>query len=271
MSLQPEIAKHLVSYLSPCDLGRVAQVNKSWRNVIYSNSCWNCNITKLWDVKHESRHEFYTGFDIPSSAHHMGEPTLMCFHDWLSLVKKNMYYTSVPFCILESDDFHMYVSYFHKLWKRLGRPCIHTTHYKWYDVFKGREFLFKMSQADQQRVFYRHCRFVLDRKVIDTNQYRFWLQSHIEYSLAYNYSFNYIIQSMQDVTPKSSHPADIIVAAIKNKEHKRIMYLQQCRDRVIQSFQTSIQKLRIYGKREFDKKDEAMWSELFPLPEKESI
>jgi hypothetical protein len=267
MTLPPEISKHIVSYLSPSDLGRVAQLNKSWRDVVYSNSCWNVN--KLWDVKPESRHEFYTGFDIPSSAHHMGEPTLMCFHDWVSLVKKHMYYTSVPYCVLESDDFSLYVKHFQKLWKRLGRPCIHTHHYKWYDVFRGREFLVKMSPADQQRVFYRHCRFVLDRKVLDTNPYRFWLQSHIEHSIAYNYTFNYIIHSTQDVTPKSSHPADIITAATQNKNHKRLMYLQTCRDTVIQSFQTSIQKLRVYGQKEFDKKDETLWAELFPLPSKE--
>ncbi len=271
MSLPPEIAKRIVSYLSPCDLGRVAQVNKSWRDVSYSTSSWSSCINKLWDVKPESRHEFHTGFDIPSSAHHMGEPTRMCFQDWLSLCKKQMHNNSVPFCVLESDDFSVYVNYMHKLWNRLGRPCIHTHHYKWYDVFRGREFLVKMSHADQQRVFYRHCRFVLDRKVLDTNPYRFWLQSHIEHSLVNNYSLNYNIQSTPDVTPKSSHPADVIAASTQTKNHKRLAHLQQCRNAVIESFQTSIQKLRIYGKKEFNKKIIETWSELIPLPEKEII
>lgn len=265
MAFPGEIVKQIVSYLSPCDLGRVAQLNKGWRQVVYSNSCWNLH--KLWDIKTESRAEFYTGLEIPSFAQHMGEPSLACFHDWLSVLRKSVFHTSVPSCILESDDYGAYVQHFKKLWMLHGRPCIHTTHHKWYDVYRGREFLRKMTPADQQRVFYRHCRFVVERKVVDTNPYRFWLQNHVEFSISTRYSFMNV--ASYDVVPRSDHPADVIAAAVQNKEHARLVYLNKCREAVFQKFETSLQKLRIYSKKEFDKKD-LVWSELFPAGEKEA-
>lgn len=259
MAFPSEITKQIASYLSPHDLGRVAQLNKSWRNLVYSNSCWNLN--KLWDVKHESRGEFYSEFDIPSNARHIGEPTQLCFYDWLT--RSPAFINMVPFCIVESNDFSVYVSYLHKIWKHSGCPCVHTNHYKWYDVFRGREFLVKLSAADQQRVFYRHCNFIIDRKIVDTNPYRFWLQNYNDLTIHTHTPF-------LQYTPRSDHPADIIVAATKNKEYKRISYVHQRREAAIQRFQTSIQKLRIYGKKEFEKKDEE-WSELFPHSEKRGL
>jgi hypothetical protein len=263
MAFPGEIAKQIVGYLSPCDLGRVAQVNKRWKQIVYSNSCWDLH--KLWEVKTDSLTEFYSGLEIPSNARHLGgETTSVCFHDWLSLIRKTMYHTSVPFCILESDDFRIYVNYFRKIWIGLGRPCIHTNHYKWYDVYRGREFLRKLSSADQQRIFYRHCRFVVERKIVDTNPYRFWLQHHIEFSIGYHYP----LMNSHETTAKSDNPVDVIAAALRNKEHKRLLYLNNCREAVFQNFQTSLQKLRIYSKKEFDKKD-LVWSELFPASMKE--
>lgn len=256
MTIPSEIAKQILHYLSPCDLGRAAQVNKKWRDVVYSKNCWNLN--KLWEVKSDSLTEFYSGLEIPSNACHIGEPTPACFCDWSSLVRKSIFHTSVPFCVLESENFDTYLQCIKKLWIRLGRPCIHTNHYKWYDVYRGREFLRKLSPADQQRVFYRHCRFVIEHKIVDTNPYRFWLQQHIESSLGYHYS---LLNSFT-VSPKSDHPADIIAANVRNKEHNRLVYMNKHRETVFEKFHVSLQKLRLYGKREFDKKD-LDWSELF--------
>ena len=79
MTLPGEITKQIVSYLSPQDLGRVAQVNKLWKQIVYSNSCWDLH--KLWEVKPDSSTEFYSGLEIPSNARHLGgEPTSVCFH-----------------------------------------------------------------------------------------------------------------------------------------------------------------------------------------------
>jgi hypothetical protein len=266
MAIPGEMVKQIVSYLSPCDLARVAQLNKIWKQIVYSNSCWDLN--KLWEVKPDSRIEFYSGLEIPSKARHLGgEPTPACFHDWLSLARKSMYHTTVPYCVLELDNFSDYVNYFKKTWISLGRPCIHTNHHKWYDVYRGREFLQKLNAADQQRIFYRHCRFVVERKVVDTNSYRFWIQNHIEFSLSPRYAF---MNAPHETTPRSDHPADVITAAVQNKEHKCLLYLAKCREVVFQNIQTSVQTLRIYGKKEFNKKD-LIWTELFPSSNKEVV
>jgi hypothetical protein len=263
MALPSELTRRIVEYLSPSDLARVAQINTSWRKVVYSNACWNPN--KLWDIKSgDSRHEFYSGLEIPSNARHLGQPTELCFHDWLSLIRKNKYHTSIPFCILESENHLKYIKYYKRLWISLGCPCIHTNHYKWYDVYKGRVYLHKLSPADQQRIFYKHCKFIIERDVLDTNPYRFWLQKHIENSIGYTYArFD-----MSDIQPRSEHPADIIEAKIKTREYKRLQYLSDCRQLIIQKFHTSIQNLRIYGKKEFEKKD-LPWNELFSESTKE--
>jgi hypothetical protein len=259
MALPSELTRRIVEYLSPSDYARVAQVNKSWRQVVYSNTCWDLN--KLWDVKHESRSEFYSGLEIPRYARHLGEPTHLCFHDWLFHITKSRHFTYIPLCVLESDNFELYVKYLQKVWRRLGCPCIHTNHHKWYDVYRGRSYLTKLSHADQQRVFYRLASFTKDRKIVDTNSYRFWLVHHIDKS------HGFLINS-SEILPPSDHPVDIIHAHVKNREHRRLLYLNEFRETLLHQFRSSIQNLRIYGKKEFDKKD-LPWNELFSESTKE--
>jgi hypothetical protein len=70
-----------------------------------------------------------------------------------------------------------------------------------------------------------------------------------------------------ETTPNSSHPADMIASQIRNKEHKRLLYINACREQVFQKYQTSLQKLRIYSKTDFIKKE--TWGDLFIVSEKE--
>lgn len=249
--LPSEVVKQIIQYLSPVDLAKVAQVNKAWNQVVYSDTCWNVN--KLWEIKPGSYDEFYSGIDIPAYARHIGEPTELCFYDWM-LQSKSIH---VPFCVLEIANFDLYIHYFKQLWIRQGKPCIHTTHHKWYDVYRGRAFLQLLDPLDQQRVFYKHCRFTIDREVVDTNSYRFWLIKHLESN-----KHVYVRLTISDIPPSSNHPADIITAKQRIHELKRQQYILDKRQVKVEHFQLSIRNLRPYGKKSFDKKD-LTWSELF--------
>lgn len=258
-----EIVPFIVEFLSPLDMAVVAQVNTSWRDVVYSNACWKRMTEKIWEIKPDSSLEFYHGLEIPSRARHMGEPTELCFADWLFLLVRSNHHTSVPFCILESSDYKDYIHYFKQLWKTLRCPCVHTTHYKWYDVYKGRHYLAKMSPSDQQRVFYRHCKFTTQYENIDTNPYCFWLKTHIRDSLV---GYTYPRTDVADIVPRSNHPADVILAKQKTHENRRLHTLFRHRQSIVEQFETSIAHLRCYGKQCFNKKI-LPWEKLFPPSE----
>jgi hypothetical protein len=264
-SIPSEIVPDIFQYLSPHDLAIVAQVNKTWKHVVYSNTCWKPFCEKLWEIKRDSMFEFYHGLEIPAYARHMGEPSELCFADWLSFILQKQLYSTVPFCVLESSSYGHYLLHFKQVWRRMGRPCIHTTHHKWYDVFRGRKYLSAMSPSDQQRVFYRHCKFTVQHEVMDTNPYCYWLQKHICRSIPFTYSR----VNPSDIPPKSTHPADIIAAQQKTHENKRIYYLNAYRQSVFERFETSIARLRVYGKTQFDKKA-LQWDSLFSNLELES-
>ena len=256
-----ELVPSIIQYLSPRDLAIAAQVNKAWHTVMYSNTCWKHMANKVWDIKPESTLEFYQGLEIPSHARHIGEPTEVCFVDWLSLIIRNKHYTSVPFSILDSD-YKLYIQYFKQLWHKLRCPCIHTTHYKWYDVYRGRKYLSTMSSADQQRVFYRHCKFTVQHEAVDTNPYCFWLNKHIRHSLGFTYAHI----NTAEVPPASDHPADIIAAKQRIHDNLRLHNINTYRQQVISRCEASIAHLRGHAKRSFDKKA-LPWDKLFPCAE----
>lgn len=260
--LPSELVSSIIQYLSPHDIAIAAQVSKAWCNIMYSNTCWKHLVIKLWEMKPESTLEFYHGLEIPSHARHIGEPSEVCFVDWLSMIIRSKHYTSIPFSVLDATDYKVYVQYFKQLWHKLNRPCIHTTHYKWYDVYRGRQYLSTMSSADQQRVFYRHCKFSVENVAMDTNPYCFWLSKHIRHSLG----FAYARFDTSDIRPKSDHPADIIAAKQRTHENRRLHYLNTYRQQVLARCEASIAHLRGHSKRHFDKKS-LPWDELFPCAE----
>jgi hypothetical protein len=121
-----------------------------------------------------------------------------------------------------------------------------------------------MSPSDQQRVFYRHCKFTCQNELVETNPYCFWLHKQIRHSIGFAYS----AIDTSEVRPKSDNPADIIAAKQKTHENRRLHYLNTHRQTVISRFENSISLLRAYGKRSFDKKS-LPWDELFPHTESE--
>jgi hypothetical protein len=254
-SLPPEISQRVLEYLSPCDLARMAQVSKPWKRVIYSNSCWKLH--KYWDYADDLRTRvsdaFYSGLDIPYGTRHIGEPTNVCFHDWLSLImNKHDIGVHIPRHICECDDPVQKVKLYKKLWYHLKCPCIHTTHHKWYDVFKERGELIKLSPPDQQRVFYRYCRLVTDKpETITTNPYVYWLTNHTKHSLHYNYSAYQTLPS----APSSDHPADILAYKRLVRSVKQIQYIATERKKVMDTFLACAKALSIHGKSEFTTKD----------------
>jgi hypothetical protein len=259
MNLPTEIIPFIFHYLSPCDLAVVAQINKTWKDVVYSNNCWKNNVIKLWKIKPDSILEFYHGLEIPSSARHIGEPTQICFIDWMNMLLRSKHYILIPFEVLESIDYKKYIQYFKQLWHKLNRPCIHATHHKWYDVYRGRQYLSTLSPSDQQRVFYRHCQFICRYETVEVNPYCFWLQTQISQS---NF-FDYLSIDTSDIIPRSDHPADIVIAKQKTHENRRLYFINKYCKSIVTRFENSCWRLRVYGKRQFDKKV-LPWGELFP-------
>ncbi len=168
----------------------------------------------------------------------------------MSYIIRTNAHTSLPYCLLDSTNYSDVLHYFKQKWVRSSKPCVHPRHHKWYDVFKGRAHLRNLSAADQQRVFYRHCQFVLDHTVLDTNPYRFWLNNHV--SRAAGFAFEHF--DMEEVRPTSDHPADIVAAKQRTHERRRMKTLKDYRASVLERYTASIASLRKYGKKCFGRR-----------------
>jgi hypothetical protein len=127
----------ITSYLDSKDLATMAQVNTSWKTLVYRNSTWKKH---LWKPKTGSETLWYT--NIPTLARHCGAPRKDCFLSW---AKTTLADSSLG---LKPDALFM-------RWKSLGKPCVHLTHHHMWDVCKATPQLKTMPASESTYYSYR--------------------------------------------------------------------------------------------------------------------
>lgn len=135
LTLPSSAMEHIAGFLDTRDLGKMAQVNSSWKTLVYRNSVWK---KFIWRPKTgaESLFESYT---IPKHARHICVPTQACFLAW------------AKHTIAESSPPEKLYAY----WKACGKPCIIMNHHHMWDVCKATPVLKAMPREEYLYYYYR--------------------------------------------------------------------------------------------------------------------
>ena len=229
-------------------LATMAQTCKAWRPIVYRTSVW-----QTWKPKPQAVEYFYTDMSIPKHSHHNGEPTRLCFFSWATHILKYDILTNIPRAIFAIEDPVKFVDSLYAFWVAHRRPCIHTHHYKWSHVFKGRSALKTLEASEIERIGYRTTEFPTSSS--DSNPYRFWLTSYINSVLP-------IRVSAPPPTPSNS--TDILVALyykIKKTEHDRFAEIGKRQEHYIMKFLLSIRALAPLSNVEFSHNEKMFQSD----------
>ena len=232
-----------MEYMDNPTLATMAQTCKAWRPIVYRTSVW-----QTWKPKPRAVEYFYSDMSIPKHSHHNGEPTRLCFFSWASYILKHNILTNIPRAILALEDPAAFVDALYAFWTVHRRPCIHTHHYKWSHVFKGRSELKTLDASEIERIGYRTTEFPTSSS--DSNPYRFWLTSYI----------NSVIPIRIGAPPLPSNSTDILATLyykIKKTEHDRFAEIGKRQEYYIVKCLQSIHALAPLSNVEFSHNEKA--------------
>jgi hypothetical protein len=246
VSLHADILGMIVTYMDHPSLATMAQTCKAWRHIVYRTSLW-----QTWRPKPRAIEYFYTDMSIPKHSHHCGEPTRLCFFSWATHILKHDILSNVPRTILTIEDSVKFVDTLYLFWAANRRPCIHTNHYKWSHVFKGRAVLKTLEPSEIERIGYRTTEFPTSSS--DSNPYRFWLTSYI----------NSVLPIRTGVPPMPTDSTDILAMLyykLKKIEHERFAEIGRRQEYYILKFLHSIRALAPLSNVEFTHNEKAFQS-----------
>jgi hypothetical protein len=111
--LNKDITLALLEYWTPEDLGKMAQINRGWKTLIYRDEIWN---RFNWNIGTPSRF-----LKITDESHHFGNKQNACFWNWF------LYHYSGS---LDTQPLYMmsYKQQYGK-WLQAGKPCYVLTHH----------------------------------------------------------------------------------------------------------------------------------------------
>ena len=169
--LHSDIMFLLVKYFDAQTWAKLAQVCTTWKKIAYRPSVWQ-NLE--WRPKEAHRHLFLAKHEIPCNARHVGEPTKLCFLGWAQTIHISRIHNNLPRQILTEADPVKKMAALHRIWQKT-KPCIHTGHHIWTDVFKGRAFLHDLTQAEVERLYYR----LVEQHTSGTNAYHVYIDNRV--------------------------------------------------------------------------------------------
>ena len=237
VTLHADIIENIIAYMDHSTLATMAQTCKAWRPIVYRTSVW-----QTWKPKPQAVEYFYTDMSIPKHSHHNGEPTRLCFFSWATHILKYDILTNIPRAIFAIEDPVKFVDSLYAFWVAHRRPCIHTHHYKWSHVFKGRSALKTLEASEIERIGYRTTEFPTSSS--DSNPYRFWLTSYI----------NSVLPIRVSAPPSLTNSTDILATLyykIKKIEHDRFAEIGKRQEYYILKFLHSIRALAPLSNVEF--------------------
>ena len=165
--------RQIADFLDPVGKAKMAQTSRAWRTIAYRPIAWEKH---LWvTAPHSSGPDVWLD-SIPTNARHIGEPTKLCFVHWAHQVLARK--VSVPRQINYHTDAKQQLKALYAHWSENGRPCIHTNHHQWTDVFRGRAWLPDLGEADVQRIVQRLLRPYDPRAT--SNSYAKWITMQVK-------------------------------------------------------------------------------------------
>ena len=245
VSLHADIVGMIATYMDHPSLATIAQTCKSWRHIVYRTSLW-----QTWKPKPQAIEYFYTDMSIPKYSHHCGEPTRLCFFSWATYILKHDILSNIPRSLLSIEDPVKFVDTLYRFWAANRRPCIHTHHYKWAHVFKGRAELKLLKPLEIERIGHRITEFPTSSS--DSNPYRFWLTAYINSVLP--------IRIGVPPSPSPKDTTDILAMLyykLKKIEHDRFAEIGRRQEYYILKFLQSIRALAPLSNVEFTQNEKA--------------
>ncbi len=215
----------ITSYLDSRDLGTMAQVNTSWKTLVYRTSTWK---KFLWKPKTGSETLWHT--NMPTLARHYGSPTKDCFLSW---AKATLSDSSLD---LKPDALYM-------RWKSIGKPCVHLTHHHMWDVCRATPQLKAMPATESTYYSYRLVS-VFTKPGL--NDYIAYLMREMD-MLTKEY---YFILSM--MTSDYLRDLRLLCHKAKQDEYTEIVKLVESRKAI---YEACIRKLQSHGVVEFETND----------------
>jgi len=243
MNLPNIIQKNIIDYLDPQTLARVAQVSKEWRTLVYRPSVWR----QLRWKQHRSEF-FYKSEHLPSNIRHIGEPTDLCFTSWVASKLRHLnesFMDNMPRELLLLRNVNEFMTAIKAHWEKINKPCVHTHHHKWSDVIKARAHLNSLMPNDIARIHYRLIHYPIAER---TNQYRYWLEEHLNDLRSCDiHLINHPIESapLTDIL-------DILTEKVEKTNQKRREAYWKLREHTKQKYHISIRALARIGRVEFD-------------------
>ena len=150
-SLPADVMEHMLPYFDAVTWAKMAQVSKTWNQIAYRPSVW---AQLEWKPTRASHPLFLKKDEIPKNARHIGEPTKLCFQAWAQHISTNKVYHNFNKQFVHSTNKEGRLQYLYSYWS-MHKPCIHTRHHVWTDVFKARAHLNCLSQSDILRLYVR--------------------------------------------------------------------------------------------------------------------
>jgi hypothetical protein len=175
MEFPADLVPLVFSFLDPPSLARMAQTSHAWRTLVYRSSTW---LPFLWKPKVGYRHLF----EIRKGARHIGEPHALCFLTWVH----HYFYSNSPQILRpdlpppeKGEDALRYVRKAYRSWCSEKKPCLHTHHYEWTDVFILP--LSKMSPAEVLALKYEVCEEWAPSLYVLESSYAAWLSENTRF------------------------------------------------------------------------------------------
>jgi len=242
----------VLSFLDKQGLARMGQTCKAGRAIVYRTSSWSS-----WKMKESAQDYYFSPCDIPSTAHHIGEPTPLCFYEWANMRRHHPDGT-LSRSIASEPDATKYYQLLKAHWIKLGRPCAYVEHHIWTDVMKGRAYLKSLSKSQLTRIYFR----VVDAESPSTNSYYNWVYRCVQGSLRSPWWL-----PEPPVAPTSSDPLVLLSHSIKEMERSRYEHLYDLREQTLENWRVSVRALLRVGKSEFDANERAYKKDPYTLIE----
>lgn len=161
----------VIAFLDHSGLAKLAQTCKTAQAIVYRTSVW-----REWRIRPGSDQYYCAPGGIPKTARHTGQPTNLCFYEWVNY-RRVIPDGTLPRRIVFEPDPVRHFDMLEAHWRHIGCPCVHLHHHAWADVFKGRAFLEGKSPSEIQRIYLRVTH---TGGTGGVNPYYDWLQNRTE-------------------------------------------------------------------------------------------
>jgi len=245
VSLPTDVMSRIVKFMDHKSKAKMAQTSRTWRAVIYRSSQWAFwmpRVSNIYRVHHARQISdvYYSKFAIPKRAHHVGEPSRLCFIYWAAQKLMHEITFDIPPEILAIEEAAKCIDMLYLFWLHIRSPCLQIHHHKWSHVCKLR-YNIPNTKKD---IDYLIARTSEQQESATTNPYRFWLQSYINAFPPISY-----------YTP-TSDTSDDIIKILQNREynnlHKKLRELSYRQEQYILPLTSSLQHLAKLSIHEFD-------------------